>query len=432
VVFFGERHRGNPSTGPNRDNRTMPETVRTAGLVLTEHTFSVPLDHGRPDGERITVFAREVADPDGRDRPFLLFLQGGPGFEAPRPTRHPTAPFWLDRALGEFRVLMLDQRGTGRSTPVGRLEGRTPQGQAEYLAHFRADSIVRDAERIRGELGVDRWSVLGQSFGGFCVTTYLSLAPEGLRAAFFTGGLPPVGRHVDDVYRATYERVLDRNRRYYDRYPEDRVRVRELRRRLDAEDIRLPGGDRLTGRRFRQIGHMLGMGAGAEHLHYILELSPDSPAFLHDVDAAGQFPRNPLYAVIHEACYADGCATRWSAERLLPGAYEDPELFTGEHVYPWMFEDYSALAPLRDAAELLAEVEWPRLYDPEQLRRNEVPAAAAVYAEDMYVERVFSEETAGQIRGLRPWVTNEYQHDGLRADGDRILGRLIDLARGRA
>ena len=410
----------------------MPDVIRTAGLVLTEHEFSVPLDHDRPDGERITVFAREVADPDGRDRPFLVFLQGGPGFEAPRPARHPTAPFWLDRALSEFRVLMLDQRGTGRSTPVGALPGRTPQEQADYLKHFRADSIVRDAEWIRRELGVDRWSVLGQSFGGFCVLTYLSHAPEGLREAFFTGGLPPIGRPVDDVYRATYERVLDRNRRYYERYPGDRERVREIRRRLDAEDVRLPGGDRLTGRRFRQIGHMLGMGSGAEHLHYILELPADSPAFLHDVDAAGQFPRNPLYAAIHEACYADGCATRWSAERLLPEAYDDPELFTGEHVYSWMFEDYSALAPLREAAEILANVEWPRLYDADQLRANEVPAAAAVYAEDMYVERVFSEETAAQVRGLRPWVTNEYQHDGLRADGDRILGRLIDLARGRA
>ena len=39
--------------------------IRTAGLVLTEHEFSVPLDHDRPDGERITVFAREVADTDG-------------------------------------------------------------------------------------------------------------------------------------------------------------------------------------------------------------------------------------------------------------------------------------------------------------------------------------------------------------------------------
>jgi pimeloyl-ACP methyl ester carboxylesterase len=410
----------------------VPRTVRTPGLVITEHEFPVPLDHARPDGERIVVFAREVADPDGRERPFLVFLQGGPGFEAPRPTRHPTVPFWLDRALEEFRVLMLDQRGTGRSTPVGALPGMTPQEQADYLKHFRADSIVRDAEWIRRELGVDRWSVLGQSFGGFCALAYLSIAPEGLREALFTGGLPPLGRDVDDVYRATYATLLDRNRGYYERYPDDRERVIELRRRLDDEQILLPGGDRLTGRRFRQIGHMLGMGPGAEHLHYLLELPPDSPAFLHDVDAAGQFPRNPIYAAIHEACYADGCATRWAAERVLPDAYaEDAALFTGEHVYPWMFDDYAALAPLREAAEILAGYEWPRLYDPDVLHANEVPAAAAIYARDMYVHRAFSEETAGRVRGLRAWVTNEFEHDGLRVAGDRILGRLIDLARGR-
>jgi hypothetical protein len=56
----------------------MPATIRTHGLLLTEHELSVPLDHDDPDGERITVFAREVADPDGPDRPFPLFLQGGP------------------------------------------------------------------------------------------------------------------------------------------------------------------------------------------------------------------------------------------------------------------------------------------------------------------------------------------------------------------
>ena len=104
----------------------------------------------------------------------------------------------------------------------------------------------------------------------------------------------------------------------------------------------------------------------------------------------------------------------------------------GEHVYPWMFEEYGALAPLREAADILAEREWPRLYDADRLAANEVPVAAAIYAEDMYVERAFSEETAGHIRGLRPWLTNEYEHNALRADGARVLGHLIDLARGRA
>jgi hypothetical protein len=49
----------------------------------------------------------------------------------------------------------------------------------------------------------------------------------------------------------------------------------------------------------------------------------------------------------------------------------------------------------------------------------------------MYVPRVFSEETAARIKGLRPWISNEFEHDGLRKDGSRVLGRLIDLARGR-
>ena len=81
---------------------------------------------------------------------------------------------------------------------------------------------------------------------------------------------------------------------------------------------------------------------------------------------------------------------------MLPDEFrERRELFTGEHVFPWMFEDYGALAPLREAAELLAEHEWPRLYDEEVLARNDVPAAAAIYAEDPYVAARFSEETAG-------------------------------------
>jgi pimeloyl-ACP methyl ester carboxylesterase len=411
----------------------MLASYTTRGLVLTEHEIAVPLDHARPDGETITVFAREVADPEGRDRPLLVYLQGGPGSEAPRPTRLPSSPGWLDRALTEFRVLMLDQRGTGRSTPIGVLPGMTATEQAEYLANFRADAIVRDAEHLRRALGVERWSVLGQSFGGLCVMTYLSIAPEGLREAFVTGGLAPIGPRIDDVYRATYPRTLERCRRYYERYPADRERVRALRGRLESDDVRLPSGDRLTPRRLRQLGNLLGMSTGAEDLHYILELPVDSPAFRHDVEAALAFARNPLYAVLQEACWADGGSTRWAAERLLPAAYQDePELFVGEHVYPWMFEEYGALAPLREVADLLAGREWPRLYDPDRLAANEVPVAAAIYAEDMYVERAFSEETASLIRGLRPWLTNEYEHNALRADGERVLGRLIDLARGRA
>jgi len=408
-------------------------TIDTRGLVLTEHEFSVPLDHAAPEGERITVFAREVAEPEGREKPFLVFLTGGPGSEAPRPSANPRGPGWLEAALREFRVLLLDQRGTGRSTPVGTLPGLDAEAQAAYLTHFRADAIVHDCEHIRGELGVERWSVLGQSFGGLCVTTYLSFAPQGLREALITAGLPPLGRPADEVYEHTWRRILTRNEAYYARYPGDRERVRALVARFDREPARLPSGDWLDGRRLRQLGGALGMSDGPEAIHHVLELDPGSPAFLHDVEAATGYARNPLYAVVHEACWADGTATRWAAERTMPDAFrERPELLTGEHILPWMFAEQGALAPLRAASEILADREWPALYDPARLAANDVPVAAAVYADDPYVERTFSEETAGRIRGLRVWLTNEYLHNGLRADGERILRRLLDLARGRA
>jgi len=410
----------------------MPASLTLPGLRIVEHEIVVPLDHARPDGDQITVFAREVADADGPDRPYLLFFQGGPGSEATRPTAAPPSPAWLARALREFRVLLLDQRGTGRSTPVGALPRRDPAAQAQYLSHFRADAIVRDAEHLRRALGVERWSVLGQSFGGLCVMTYLSVAPEGLDLALIAGGLAPLDAPADDVYRATYARMLARNERYYARYPGDVDRVLTLQDHLEREDVRLPSGDRLTARRLRLAGGDLGMSYGFERLHHLLELPVDSPAFLHDVEAAIPYARNPLYAVLHEACWADGTATRWSAARMLPDAFvQRPELFFGEHLFPWIFEEISALRPLREAADLLAHHEWPALYDAEVLAANTVPVAAVIYSEDVYVEREFSEDTAARIRGLRSWLTSEYDHNGLRADGDRILDRLLDLARGR-
>jgi hypothetical protein len=148
------------------------DAFRVKGLSLTDHFFTVPLDHSgntRRD-ETIEVFVREVvsldnADPAKRkDLPCLVYLQGGPGFESPRPTE---IGGWLAKATESFRVLLLDQRGTGRSTRVSAasvLRRGDPAQQTQYLAHFRADSIVADCEQIRtsllGESG--KWSLLGQ------------------------------------------------------------------------------------------------------------------------------------------------------------------------------------------------------------------------------------------------------------------------------
>jgi pimeloyl-ACP methyl ester carboxylesterase len=425
-------------------------SYRQRGTVLTDHTFTVPLDHGQPGGERIEVFAREVvaAGKAGSSLPWLVFLQGGPGFGAPRPAGRDS---WLDRALDDYRVLLLDQRGTGRSTPASRQSLArldTPEAQARYLACFRADSIVRDAELVRRELtGGQPWSVLGQSFGGFCTVSYLSIAPEGVREAFITGGLPGLDVSADRVYRATYPLVAARNQAHYERYPQDVGQARRVARHLHRREVTLPGGGRLTVEAFQSLGPVLGSSTGSDTLHYLLEdpFAGDelSDGFLHQAQSRLSFAEAPLYAALHEACYAQGEATRWSAQRVRgefpgfdPAAALDgdaPLLFTGEMIYPWMFDTDPMLAPLRGAAQELAERDsWPRLYDTGRLGRNEVPAAAAIYFDDMYVPAEFSVPTSRAIRGLRPWVTNEYEHDGLRLSNGAVLDRLIALARGTA
>ena len=116
---------------------------------------------------------------------------------------------------------------------------------------------------------------------------------------------------------------------------------------------------------------------------------------------------------------------------LPPEPGGDPVLFTGEMIYPSMFTTDPVLKPLAEVADILADYDdWPPLYDPEQLAANEVPVAAAIYYNDMYVDREPSMRTARAIRGLRTWVTSEYEHDGLRVSDGAVLDRLIGMVRG--
>ncbi|MFI8089893.1 alpha/beta fold hydrolase [Streptomyces sp. NPDC086080] len=433
----------------------MSVSYRQPGVVLTDRRFTVPLDHDAPAGETIELYAREAvaSEKAGQDLPWLLYLQGGPGFGA---NRFVGRPAWLGRALQDYRVLLLDQRGTGHSTPANRqtlpLRGG-PAAQADYLTRFRADSIVRDCEAIRSRVtGGAPWTVLGQSFGGFCTVAYLSMAPEGLDTALLTGGLPSLGAHADDVYRAAYPRVERKVAAHYARYPQDVERARRIAEHLLTHDVVLPNGYRFTVEAFQSLGIMLGSGDGSHRLHHLLEdafvRTPGGPAlsdaFQEQAQGLLSFAGHPLYALVHEAIYGqDARPTAWSAERVRAEfprfdaakalAGDEPLLFTGETIHPWMFDCDPALRPLRETAELLAaRTDWTPLYDPARLAVNEVPAAAAVYHDDMYVHTPHSLESARAIRGLRTWVTDEFEHDGVRAGGPRVLDRLLALARDEA
>ncbi|SDE41781.1 proline iminopeptidase [Blastococcus fimeti] len=417
----------------------MDERYELPGALVHDRSVTVPLHWQADDGATIEVFVRELVHPDKRDAdlPLLLFLQGGPGGKSPRPTRGG----WLPRALRDHRVVLLDQRGTGRSSRVTaatmqRLPGA--QAAAAHLLAFRADSIVADAEHVRATLyGGRRWTTLGQSYGGFLTLTYLSTAPEALDRCLITGGL--AGLHADarEVYRRTYPRVANKVRRFYERYPADVGRFAEVADRIAATQVHLPDGDLLSVRRLQTVGQVLGTQAGAEELHWLAEeaLDDDAPTglsdtFLDQVARRTAFWDNPLYAALHESIYGSGAgATGWASEAERGPEFDGarrPLPFTGEMIYPWMFDEIASLRPFAAAAHALAaHAEHTPLYDPDRLAANEVPVDAAVYFDDMYVDADLSLETAAAVGNVRTWVTNEYEHDGLRT-GD-VLDRLLDL-----
>ncbi|GAB2450999.1 alpha/beta fold hydrolase [Xylanimonas ulmi] len=409
------------------------------GVHVVDRVLDVPLDWSAPDdAASVSVFVREVVAAHRRfeDLPLLVFLQGGPGGKGPRPMG---ADGWLATALERFRVVLLDQRGTGRSSPVSaRRLAAVGDGaaQAEHLSHFRADAIVRDAEHIRRTLyDGRRWSSLGQSYGGFITLTYLSLAPEALDACYVTGGLPGLTASATQVYVRTQPRVAAKNAVFHARYPHDAGALRRVVDRVAAGGVVLPCGDPLTVPRVQALGMGFGMRPGFERAHWILDEAFDADGeltdtFLAEVEAATSFRTNPLYAVVHESIYAQSHTgpTAWAAQRVLeadpafaPGA--DPLLLTGEMIYPHMFEQ-AELRGYRAAAEALARRDgWGDLYDLARLGANEAPVEAAVYFDDMYVDAGLSLETAAHVGNAAAWVTNEHEHDGLRM-GD-VLATLL-------
>lgn len=61
----------------------------------------------------------------------------------------------------------------------------------------------------------------------------------------------------------------------------------------------------------------------------------------------------------------------------------------------------------------------------------QVPVAAAVYYEDMYVNFKLVMETASQIAGIRLWITNEFMHSGLRDGGSQVFDHLMGILSGK-
>jgi pimeloyl-ACP methyl ester carboxylesterase len=380
-------------------------TVRHHGMDLTDYEFTVPLDHAKPEGETLSIFARAVTNSEkpGATRPWLVFLQGGPGFPGPRPL---TKSGWVKRALDDYHVLLLDSRGNGRSSvvlPQTLARRGNARAQADYLMHFRADSIVRDAELIRRQLlGADEpWSVLGQSYGGFCAVHYLSAFPQGLREAFITGGLPPLSGSADDYYRHTYSEVQRKTRKFFARYPADQELCTRILTHLHRHEIALPGGRRLTVR-FQQVGFMLGFDEGMRIFttcwRRILRASPATNSACRSCALEHSQPFEIVHLRRPTRCVRPAGRRRWSASACGASSPEMDWARAGSVVHrrddlSVDVRDYPGLRRCAMWPGYCARERWPALYDP-ATRPQHRACVATIYAEDMYVPPRATEATA--------------------------------------
>ncbi|CAO0834250.1 hypothetical protein SMICM17S_12249 [Streptomyces microflavus] len=391
----------------------------------------------------------------GEELPWLVYLEGGPGFGA---RRFVGTEAWLGRALREFRVLLLDQRGTGLSTPPTGRPSRCAAARANRPTTWPTSAPTRSsgtASVIRSRLtGGAPWTVLGQSSAGTARPLPLRRArrPRGgphHRRAALAGR--PRGRRVPGrvpPYRAEGRRALrplspGRRAGPRDRRVPGRAPSRE--RRVPADARTLPVARPHAGRRQRQPPAPLPAGERVRPhpaRHRALRRLPGGPALRVLVRRAPALRPHPrvdlrIRRARHRLVGRAGArrVPQFDAATALAG--DGPvTLSPARPSTPGTSTSTRRCARCARPRELLARrTGWPALYDPERPAANEVPVAAAVYHDDMYVDTEHSPRTAAATRGLRTWVTNEYEHgrrahrltarpgpaagDGQGQDGDR-------------
>lgn len=208
--------------------------------------------------------------------------------------------------------------------------------------------------------------------------------------------------------------------------------------------VTLPSGGALTRRRFLQLGIAFGGHGGIDSIHnLVLRAKNDISLFGHltygslaAIEGAGSFDTNLIYAILHEPIYCQGEAANWSAHRIqsetpdfaIDQPASQPVQFTGEMIFPHMFEDYAELRRVAKVAEKLArKADWPALYDLEQLAKNTVPVYAASYDRDMYVDQGLALETAKAVKGCKVFTTNVMFHDAIRSKMDEVVRQVFAL-----
>src|SRR5690606_26651719 len=206
-----------------------------SGLEAQCATFEVPEDRNRPDGRRLQLRVARVPAREAEARPDpVVFLAGGPG-QAASESFPQVASAYRD-VLRDREVILVDQRGTGGSNllqcdmPLLNDPTAPPPDAGELqrlardclsaldadVAHYTTRDYLADLEAVRQALGVERWNLVGGSYGTRVALSYLQAHPDSLRTVVLDGVVPQDvalgqdhGRHLDEALQAQFRRCLE-------------------------------------------------------------------------------------------------------------------------------------------------------------------------------------------------------------------------------
>jgi proline iminopeptidase len=174
VVISGSCTKGPAIEEPSHGESILDRTEHVEPTLLTEipETFRWCERIEGLDKRRIDVGDAELyVEVEGKGTPLVL-INGGPGG-----THHYFHP-WFSRLRGQAKVVYYDQRGCGLSDFKPGEKG------------YSVEQAVADLEAVRKALGLEKWVVLGYSYGGFLAQLYTVLHPENTAGLVLLGASP--------------------------------------------------------------------------------------------------------------------------------------------------------------------------------------------------------------------------------------------------
>jgi pimeloyl-ACP methyl ester carboxylesterase len=413
-------------------------------------TVEVPEDRSKVDGRRIGLFVAVLPANTLSPKPDpVLILAGGPGQSA-------TSLASFASSLVEVRrtrdVVLVDQRGTGRSAPLACAAFVPDEDAADALdtdpipratqcvrelaakgidvTQYTTEAFIADLEAVRTALGYPRWNLWGGSYGTRVALEYLRRHGDRVRAMILDGVAPPTLKISLGVW-PTREQALDNLFASCDATPSCRKAHPDLKGTLerirsqlepDGQDVRIV--DPRTGEAQTVRLTYAAVLTGLHPLTYVPELAVTLPEIL-ERGASGDW--SPLFAVA-QMVMGDLAEQMNVALHYTVTCAEDTPRVGGD--------DRARLKGLRSQAiaeRVLSVCDiWPKGRQPADATQpvtSDVPTLILSGALDPVTPPAYAEEVAKTLRNSKQIVAGGYGHIvSPHACGPRLIAAFVERA----